>query len=116
MENSDKYIVFVSSIAAEQVKKQLEKRKTPNSHLRLGIRGGGCSGFSYVLQFEDKEPSKKDLLFEVEGIKVLIDNKSILYLNKCTLDWESTLMYKGFKFINPNELSKCGCGHSFTAK
>lgn len=109
-----KYHITISALAAEEIKSRLEKRGTPNSFVRLGVRGGGCSGFSYILQFEDSAPKTKDLVFEVEGISVIIDNKSIIYLNGCTLDWEKTLMNHGFKFVNPNEKSKCGCGHSFT--
>lgn len=114
MEAEKKREVFVSATAAEQIKKQLTKRGTPEAYLRLGIRGGGCSGFSYVLQFEDNPPKEKDILFEVEGVRVIVDSKSILYLNGATLDWESTMMNRGFKFLNPNEKSSCGCGHSFT--
>ena len=114
MEAEKNFQIFVSVLAAEQVKNQLTKRGTPQSYLRLGIKGGGCSGFSYVLQFEDTAPRDKDLVFDLEGVHVIVDKKSILYLNGCTLDWEKTLMSQGFKFINPNEKSSCGCGHSFT--
>lgn len=114
MEAEKKYEVFVSAIAAEQIKKQLTKRGTPEAYLRLGIRGAGCSGYSYVLQFEDDPPRVKDILFEVEGVRVIVDKKSILYLNGTTLDWEKTLVKSGFKFLNPNQKSACGCGSSFT--
>lgn len=111
---STEYTISISEIAAEQVKLQLEKRSTPESYLRLGIKGGGCSGFSYVLRFEDDPPKDKDLVFDQHGIKIVVDKKSIVYLNGATLDWEKTLMKQGFKFVNPNEKSSCGCGHSFT--
>jgi iron-sulfur cluster assembly protein len=114
MEAEKNYQVFVSALAAEQIKSQLAKRGTPEAYLRLGIKGGGCSGFSYVLQFEDSPPRTKDIVFDIEGVRVIVDGKSILYLNGCTLDWEKTLMHQGFKFCNPNEKSSCGCGHSFT--
>jgi iron-sulfur cluster assembly protein len=114
MEAEKSYTISVSPKAAEQVKNQLIKRGTPEAYLRLGIKGGGCSGFSYVIQFEDSPPKEKDFLFEMEGVKVLVDKKSILYLNGSILDWEKTLMNQGFKFVNPNEKSSCGCGHSFT--
>jgi iron-sulfur cluster assembly protein len=100
---------------SEQVKKQLTKRGTPDAYLRLGIRGGACEGFSYAIQFEDADPKDRDLLFEIEGVHILVDKKSIIYLNGCTLDYESSLMKQGFKFINPNEKSKCSCGNSFSA-
>jgi len=108
------YQISLTPVAAEKVKDQLSKRGTPEAYLRLGIKGGGCSGFSYVLQFEDAPPRAKDILFDVEGVHVIVDNKSILYLNGTTLDWKKSLMDSGFKFLNPNEKSSCGCGHSFT--
>lgn len=108
------YTIFLSEVAAEQIKLQLEKRGTPNAALRLGIRGGGCSGFSYVLQFEDDPPRDRDEVFYHYNIKIVVDKKSLVYLNGSTLDWEKTLMKHGFKFVNPNEKSSCGCGESFT--
>lgn len=108
------YQVIVSPAAAEQVKLQLQKRGTPDSCLRLGIKGGGCSGFSYVIQFEDDPPKDRDTVFEEHGVKIVVDKKSLVYLNGCTFDWEKTLLKQGFKFVNPNEKSTCGCGHSFT--
>lgn len=114
METEKTLQVFVSPTAAEQIKLQLEKRGTPNSYLRLGIKGGGCSGFSYVLQFEDDLPRDKDVVFEEHNVKIVVDKKSLVYLNGSTLDWEKTLLKQGFKFVNPNEKSTCGCGHSFT--
>ena len=108
------YTITISEKAAEAAKLQLEKRNTPESYLRLGIKGGGCSGFSYVLMFEDDPPKDRDLVFEQHGVKIVIDKKSIVYLNGAILDWEKTLLKQGFKFINPNEKSSCGCGHSFT--
>lgn len=108
------YTIFLSEVAAEQIKLQLEKRGTPNAALRLGIRGGGCSGFSYVLQFEDDPPRDRDEVFYHYNVKIVVDKKSLVYLNGSTLDWEKTLMKHGFKFVNPNEKSTCGCGESFT--
>ena len=114
METDKSYQVFVSSRAAEKIKDQLTKRGTPEAYLRLGIKGGGCSGFSYVLQYEDSPPRAKDIVFDIEGVRILVDNKSILYLDGSTLVWEETLIHQGFTFNNPNEKSTCGCGHSFT--
>jgi iron-sulfur cluster assembly protein len=108
------YSITVTPEAAEQIKKQLEKRGTPSSYLRLGLKGGGCSGFSYVLQYEDPPFEARDLFFHSNDIDIVIDPKSILYLNGCTLDWEKNLLKQGFKFINPNEKTSCGCGHSFS--
>lgn len=114
MEDEKTLSISISPIAAEQVKSQLEQRGTPESYLRLGIKGGGCSGFSYVLRFEDDPPRDRDVVFEEHGVKVVVDKKSLVYLNGSTLDWEKSLLKQGFKFINPNEKSSCGCGHSFT--
>lgn len=108
-----KYQFIVTDLAVEQIKKQLLKRGTPQAYLRCGVKGGGCSGYSYVIQFEDKDPQTKDLIFIEGNVSIIIDNKSILYLNGCTLDWEKTLMHQGFKFLNPQEKSSCGCGSSF---
>ncbi len=99
--------------AAEAARKQLQKRGTPDGMIRLGIRGAGCSGFTYVIEFEDKEPRDRDRVFEQDGVKFVVDKKSLLYLAGTILEWEQKLMSQGFKFVNPNEKSSCGCGHSF---
>jgi len=99
--------------AVEMAKKQLAKRGTPDAAIRLGLRGGGCSGFSYVIEFSDDPPRERDRVFEFDGVKVFVDPKSLIYLAGTTLDWEQTLMYQGFKFRNPQEKQSCGCGHSF---
>lgn len=114
METEKTNRISISFAAAEQVKLQLEKRATPESYIRLGIKGGGCSGFSYVLRFEDDSPKDRDVVFEQHGVKIVVDKKSLVYLNGATLDWEKTLLKQGFKFVNPNEKASCGCGHSFT--
>lgn len=105
--------IFVTDLAVIEIRNQLNKRNTPNSSLRLGVRASGCNGFSYVIEFEDKGPADRDLVFKFDDIQVLVDKKSILYLNGMTLDFEKTLMKSGFKFINPNEKSSCGCKKSF---
>jgi len=81
--------------------------------LRLGVRGGGCSGLSYVVAF-DAAPRERDHIFAFNGARVFIDPKSFVYLNGMTLDYEETLMRQGFKFINPNSQRSCGCGTSFS--
>lgn len=113
--SENKYNIYVSPSASERIKQQLVARNTPDAFLRLGIKGGGCSGYSYSIQFEDNPPREnKDLLFQSEGINIIVDIKSIIYLNGSTLDWEKSLTSYGFKFINPNVKTKCGCGNSFT--
>jgi iron-sulfur cluster assembly protein len=81
--------------------------------LRVGVKGGGCSGFSYTLGFDDKV-SPIDQINDVEGFKVVCDPKSFLYLNDTVVDFEDTLMGRGFKFKNPNANKTCGCGESFS--
>jgi iron-sulfur cluster assembly protein len=105
--------VFVSLAAAEQIKLQLQKRGTPDAYIRLGVRGSGCNGYSYVIQFEETT-KEKDKVFNEHGVNIIIDPKSLLFLNGSTLDWEKTLIKQGYKVKNPNEKSKCGCGHSFS--
>lgn len=108
-------LTFTSGAAAF-ARQKLEKRGTPDAVVRVGIKGGGCSGFSYVIQFEDGEPKARDYAYEVDGVRFIVDKKSFVYLAGSTLDYEKTLMFQGFKFKNPNEASSCGCGHSFTVK
>ena len=81
--------------------------------LRLGVKGGGCSGFSYAIGF-DAHPRERDHIFTFDGVRVFIDPKSFVYLNGMTLDYEETLMRQGFSFINPNSTRSCGCGTSFS--
>ncbi len=99
--------------AVQMAKLALTKRGTPGAMLRLGVKGGGCSGFSYVIEFADA-PRTKDNVFEFDGLKVAVDPKSLVFLNGCTLDYEVKLMQHGFKFVNPNENGGCGCGESFS--
>jgi len=111
--------IAISPQAVEAARAALAKRGTPEAAIRLGIRGGGCSGFSYAIEFDDKPPRSGDRVFEFteEGkavVRFFTDKKSILYLGGSILDWEKTLMFQGFKFKNPREATRCGCGSSFT--
>jgi iron-sulfur cluster assembly protein len=108
--------VAVSDAAAEYARAKLEKRGTPGAAVRLGVKGAGCSGFSYVIQFEDDPPRERDRVFEHRGVRFVVDKKSLIFLAGSRLDYEKTLMFQGFKFKNPQEASTCGCGHSFTVK
>lgn len=102
--------------AIEAARAALAKRGTPGAAVRVGIKGGGCSGYSYVIEFDDNPPRDRDRVFEFEGVKVFVDKKSLIYLAGSVLDFEKTLMRQGFKFVNPNEATRCGCGTSFTVK
>lgn len=108
-------VVHVSPKAAVKIREQIAKRptSTPASGIRLGVKGGGCSGLSYVIEFCDA-PRAKDTCFEQDGAKVYVDPKSLIYLNGTTLDFVDTFQQKGFKFVNPQQKSECGCGESFT--
>jgi iron-sulfur cluster assembly protein len=111
--------ITVSPKAVDAIARQMSKRGTPEASLRLGIRGGGCSGFSYVIEFHDGAPHARDRVFNLVAsdgtdVRVVVDPKSLLYLNGSVLDWEQTLMRQGFKFVNPNEATGCGCGSSFS--
>ena len=81
--------------------------------LRLGVKGGGCSGLSYSISF-DTHPRERDRIFNYDGVRVFVDPKSFIYLHGMTLDYEETLMRQGFNFINPNSSRSCGCGTSFS--
>ncbi|MGO9835425.1 MAG: HesB/IscA family protein [Polyangiaceae bacterium] len=111
--------ITVSPKAVDAIARQMGKRGTPEASLRVGIRGGGCSGFSYVIEFHDGPPHARDRVFDLvasdgTNVRVVVDPKSLLYLNGAVLDWEQTLMRQGFKFVNPNEQTGCGCGTSFS--
>ena len=107
--------VNVTPRAAQQIKAQLSRRAQSNerSGVRLGVKGGGCSGMSYVIEYCD-QPRPRDKVFEVEGAKVYVDPKSLIYLNGTTFDFVDTFQQKGFKFVNPQVKSECGCGESFS--
>ena len=104
--------VVLTPKAVEMARKALERRGTPDAFLRLGVRGGGCSGVSYAIEFSDKK-RLKDHVFDFDGVRVLVDPKSLVYLRGSVLDYEIKLMEHGFKFRNPNIKASCGCGESF---
>jgi iron-sulfur cluster assembly protein len=106
--------VSITPVAVNRVKELMTSQKLDNAFLRMGVRGGGCSGMTYDLQF-DNELRKHDKQFEVDGVKVVVDVKSYLYLNGTTLDFVTQGLTGGFTFVNPNAKSSCGCGTSFTA-
>jgi iron-sulfur cluster assembly protein len=107
--------VALSENASKQVKQLKQAQNLPeNVFLRMGVKGGGCSGMSYSLEF-DTELGPHDKEFEIEGIKVVVDKKSYLYLNGTMLDYVTQGLTGGFTFVNPNAKSSCGCGTSFSA-
>lgn len=102
--------------AAQEVKTLIAQNDLPEekSYLRMGVKGGGCSGFSYALDLTENK-NDNDEEWEIHGVKVICDPKSYLYLNGVNVDFKDELMGKGFVFNNPNASGTCGCGSSFSA-
>jgi iron-sulfur cluster assembly protein len=108
-------MITLTPAARDEVKRLMAQEQKPNAALRVGVKGGGCSGLSYVMALDDDAPKQYDQVFEDDGVKVLIDAKSHLYLDGLTIDFKSGLVGGGFEFQNPNAKKSCGCGTSFTA-
>jgi len=107
-------LITLTERATKEIRRIVDEQKLPAATaLRVGVKGGGCSGFSYTLGFDD-QISEVDQVTEVEGVRVVCDPKSFLYLNGTQIDFEDNLMGRGFKFGNPNASKTCGCGESFT--
>jgi iron-sulfur cluster assembly protein len=106
--------VEVSERAIAEIKKASGARAQRPKGLRVGIRGGGCTGFSYLFEWSDTEPRPEDkvLSFENGDVRVFIDPKSFIYLDGSTLEYSTSLVARGFKFVNPKVKSTCGCGES----
>jgi len=102
----------LTSKAIAKVKEIMSQQDPTPAGLRVGVVGGGCSGFSYSMSFEN-EPGMMDKAFDMEGLKVYVDATSVMYLDGCKVDYLETLEGAGFKFENPNVKSTCGCGSSF---
>jgi iron-sulfur cluster assembly protein len=106
-------IVTLTPRAAREIRKIKQENNIPEEHtLRLGVKGGGCSGLTYVLAF-DEQPSERDVTYQQEGLNICIDPKSQFYLSGTTLDFSDGLNGRGFVFNNPQAAKTCGCGHSF---
>ncbi|MBS1959687.1 MAG: iron-sulfur cluster assembly accessory protein [Bdellovibrionales bacterium] len=104
----------VSEIRRLHASKTAEPTAGEGAHLRVQVVGGGCSGMSYKLGFENATPTNTDKVFEKDGVKLIIDSKSFLYLTGTELDFSDGLNGKGFVFNNPNAKRTCGCGSSFS--
>lgn len=103
----------MTPFAITKVKEIMAQQNPAPAGLRLGVVGGGCSGFSYSMSFENGA-GMMDKTFEFDGLKVFVDATSLMYLSGCVVDYMETLEGAGFKFENPNVKSTCGCGSSFS--
>ena len=107
-------MITLTERAANEVRRIIAEQNLPDgTALRIGVKGGGCSGFSYTMGFDDAI-GDTDQVSESENLKVVCDPKSFLFLNGTEIDFEDSLMGRGFKFGNPNAAKSCGCGESFT--
>ena len=111
MSNGEKSVVTLTPSAREEVKRLIDAEGKPGLGLRLGVKGGGCSGFTYKLEFDAKKEG--DIVIDYGDCKVYLDRKSTIYLRGITLDHQKGLAGKGFVFHNPNATNTCGCGESF---
>jgi iron-sulfur cluster assembly protein len=115
---ANKREIVVTQNAADEIARQRMKRGTPNARIRVGVRGGGCTGFTYVFEWAD-ETKPTDKQFDGpssegggSGVGIVVDPKSLVYLGGMTLDFVRGMMGHGFKFNNPNAKGACGCGES----
>lgn len=103
--------IEITEAAAAEIAKQRAKRESPDAMIRIGVRGGGCTGFTYVFEWaEQLRPTDK--VFSAHGVSIVVDPKSLVYLGGMQLDFVRGMMGHGFKFNNPNAKGSCGCGES----
>jgi iron-sulfur cluster assembly protein len=107
-------MIQISETAAQKIRSLMAKQGITDGGLRVGVKGGGCSGLSYTFAWE-REPRLGDEVFQEHGATIFVDKKSHLFLNGTTLDYDTALITKGFVFNNPNAKQTCGCGTSFGA-
>ena len=109
--------ITITEKAAREVQRILgaQSNGSPDKlHLRMRVVGGGCSGFQQKLDLDDKINDKLDEVFEVQGVPLVVDRRSLVYLADVTLDYHDDMNRRGFSFVNPNAKSTCGCGSSFS--
>jgi iron-sulfur cluster assembly protein len=109
--------ITLSETAAKEIKTIIQQQELPSeaTRLRVGVKGGGCSGFSYMLDLTEEPKTEGDEEMESNGVKILCDTRSYIYLNGTEIDFRDEVMGRGFVFKNPNATSTCGCGSSFNA-
>jgi iron-sulfur cluster assembly accessory protein len=108
-------LIEVTPSAVATIRNLMEQRQIPGHALRVFVSGGGCSGMQYGMAFE-ADAQAEDYVMQVEGVRLLVDSTSLIYLQGATIDFVDSLMGGGFRIDNPNAVSSCGCGHSFKAK
>ena len=110
-------MIMLSDRAAIEMRRIVHEQDLGKVYLRVGVKGGGCSGFSYTLGFDNNKTEMDQISikeWKPEDIEVVCDPKSFLYVNNTIIDFEEGLMGRGFKFVNPNAANSCGCGESFS--
>lgn len=108
-------MIEVTEAALVEFKRKLEMRGTPKAAIRFGVKGGGCSGYSFMISFED-EASERDIKWSAGCVDFVIDPRSEIILSGSTVTWQNAGTSKGFDIVNPNEASRCGCGRSFSVR
>jgi len=108
-------VVLTEKAAQMALKYKEAQQLSGESYLRIGVEGGGCSGFQYKFAFDDSFDDETDSKFECHGVSLVVDKKSALYLDGTTIDYYEGLERQGFEFKNPNVVKSCGCGSSFQA-
>lgn len=107
-------MITLTPNAIRELKRMMEKDGKTDQALRIGVKGGGCSGLSYVMNFDAGGPKEWDEVFDFDGLRVFVDKKSYLYVNGMEVEFSTELPDVGFKFRNPNAAGSCGCGTSFS--
>lgn len=105
-------LLYVTPAAASTIRMLMEQRQITGHALRVFVSGGGCSGMQYGMAFE-AGPQEHDHLIEMDGVRLIVDSTSLIYLEGATIDFVDSLMGGGFRIDNPKAVSSCGCGHSF---
>jgi len=109
-------VIEVTQSAIEAFKQKLSERGTPQAKIRLGVKGGGCAGFSFVISYDDSELKPSDKTWVQDDVSFVVDPKSLTILTGSIVSWNNTLTSKGFDIVNPRETSRCGCGRSFSVR
>ncbi len=114
MDETHSFPLEFTQEAREALERKLHGRGTPNAYVRFGVKGGGCTGFRYFIEFDDEPTLEKSISRSVGMAKVIVDVKSATLLSGTIVTYTKSFMYEGFGFENPNEASRCSCGKSFT--